>query len=601
MASREELYQAIRNADAAGDTEAVRKLGAYLQAMPAAPAPVVNKYNPVDEMSTTERVLAGIGMGMNDMYMGAKQRLGLASQNEIDDKKSIDANLKATTSGKVGDIGGKIAVSLPAAIVPGANTYLGGAALGGLMGTMEPTAQDESVLKNAAIGAVGGAAGTAVGRLLGAGYRTAKAAIEPFYAAGKQRIVGRALNEAAGSAAPQAQKNLLAAAEPFIGPNPQGVTQTTMGELVPGSLPTVGQAAGNPGIAALERSAVATNPDVTNMLSQRMAQQNAARVGAVERLAGRDGARDFAAANRDATAEQLYGTAYQKGLPSLTPAQQANVAAFQQRVPADVLNEAKRLAQISGAPMTDATSLQGMHWTKKALDGLIAKESGPGGNPSMLRAYVGLKNDMMQGMGNLSPDYAAASRVFADMSRPVNQMDVAGALLDKSVNPLSGNLQPSSFARALTDRTAQKATGFNGATLENTMDPAQLNVLRGVLEDVQRSNAAQNVGRGVGSDTVQKLAYSNMLAQSGVPNFMRQLAPAQVVGNLLTRGADVAYGRANRDLSAQLANTMLAPQDAAAAMEAASGYSNDNALLQLLRSPATQLLSTRAAIQSNQR
>lgn len=40
MATREEIYTAIRNADKAGDTESVRKLGAYLQTMqePAAPA-----------------------------------------------------------------------------------------------------------------------------------------------------------------------------------------------------------------------------------------------------------------------------------------------------------------------------------------------------------------------------------------------------------------------------------------------------------------------------------------------------------------------------------------------------------------------------------
>jgi hypothetical protein len=41
MATREDIYAAIRNADKAGDTESVRKLGAYLQTMddPAAPAP----------------------------------------------------------------------------------------------------------------------------------------------------------------------------------------------------------------------------------------------------------------------------------------------------------------------------------------------------------------------------------------------------------------------------------------------------------------------------------------------------------------------------------------------------------------------------------
>jgi hypothetical protein len=39
MASREELYQALRNADAAGDTDGARKLAAYIQGTPAEAAP----------------------------------------------------------------------------------------------------------------------------------------------------------------------------------------------------------------------------------------------------------------------------------------------------------------------------------------------------------------------------------------------------------------------------------------------------------------------------------------------------------------------------------------------------------------------------------
>lgn len=39
MATTEEIYTAIRNADKAGDAESVRKLGAYLQTMESAPAP----------------------------------------------------------------------------------------------------------------------------------------------------------------------------------------------------------------------------------------------------------------------------------------------------------------------------------------------------------------------------------------------------------------------------------------------------------------------------------------------------------------------------------------------------------------------------------
>lgn len=53
MATREEIYTAIRNADKAGDSAAVRTLGDYLKTMPAEGAP-----KPVDASSTHEMALA---------------------------------------------------------------------------------------------------------------------------------------------------------------------------------------------------------------------------------------------------------------------------------------------------------------------------------------------------------------------------------------------------------------------------------------------------------------------------------------------------------------------------------------------------------------
>ena len=43
MADREQLYNALRNADAAGDVEAARKLAAYIQSMPQDDAPAMQQ------------------------------------------------------------------------------------------------------------------------------------------------------------------------------------------------------------------------------------------------------------------------------------------------------------------------------------------------------------------------------------------------------------------------------------------------------------------------------------------------------------------------------------------------------------------------------
>lgn len=568
---------------------------------------------PTDGMSTLDRFAAGAGKGMTDLVRGAGQRIGdlvdavsptaptlsslvtgknpasaaarmgLPTSDDVAETRRLDAPLMATTAGHVGNITGQVAATLPVMLIPGANTFAGAALAGGAQGVLQPTTADESVLKNAAIGTGAGILGMGVGRAVGAGVRTGVAAAQPFYAAGKQVIIGRALNAAAGSDAPAVQNALEQAAQPFVGPSQPGLVRTTMGELVPGSVPTVGQAASNPGVAALERAAVATQPAVTNQVSAQVAAQNAARAGVLGDMAGAGGARDFAAAERAGTSDQLYGAARAGGVDAaaLTPEAQANIAQMQARIPAPILAEAKSLAQINGMPMDDSTSIAGMHYVKQALDDAISSAKASG-NTTRAAALTGLQKDYLAGMDSLSPDYAAARATHAAMSGPINQMDVAQALINKAQNPLTGVVQPAAFARALNDKTVAGATGFAGSTLDNTMTNQQQNLLQSILGDLQRSNAANTAGRGVGSDTVQKLAYTNLLDQSGVPTLLRELKPAQLIGNLAARGADVAYGRANKELGNQLAETMLSPADAAAAMSAATSADTSNPLLKLL-------------------
>ena len=124
-------------------------------------------------------------------------------------------------------------------------------------------------------------------------------------------------------------------------------------------------------------------------------------------------------------------------------------------------------------------------------------------------------------------------REYADKSKPINQMDVVQAILDKSRNPMAESLYPNAYGRALSDDTAQRVLGFGGATLDNVMDPAQLASLNAIKADIQRQSFADTAGRGVGSDTVQKLAYSGLSDAAGIPSFVRALAIGRAGGNLL--------------------------------------------------------------------
>jgi len=613
MATLDELSRALIAADKAGDVQAAKILAGEITRM-RTPKASERGPDPTDGMSGFDKFAAGMGKAMVDTARGvgqvaagvadfvAPRQLTLSNlvtgekpvsrveqmRRDVAESRRLDAPLMNTGAGLAGNIVGNVAPMVAAApLMPAAATIRGGAAIGSLMGAIQPSVSTGETVGNTLLGGAAGAAVPAAVR----GYQAARSAAEPFYEGGRNAIVGRALNRAAGADAPAVAQRLREASAPFVGPS-QGVPRTVMGEYVPGSIPTVGQAAGNPGVSALERAAVATNPEATNAVSQTMQAQNAARVGVLDDMAGRtSGARDFFGASRDATANQMYANARANGLQPLSQQQQAIVGDLMQR-PAvqDALAQARRLAANEGLALDDpAGSVAGLDYVRRALADQVA---GAQGNER--RILEGVMQRLTGVMDQISPDLRAARETFAGMSRPLNQMDVAQDLAQRTVNPLTGNLQPAAYARSLTDATAARATGFPGATLENTMAPAQMNALNSILLDVQRANAAQTVGRGVGSDTVQKLAYTNMLDQAGVPTFLRNFAPAQLLGNIGSRGADLAYGRANRELANRLAEVMLDPEQAAQLMLSA-GPAGQNALALLLtRAGSGMAMSTPA-------
>ncbi len=138
--------------------------------------------NPTEGMSNTEKSLAGAGKAYVDLGRGVKQIVssdaptmqGLITgdqrskvQQEVDEAKSLDAPLMRTGAGVAGNLGGNLALALPTAAIPGANTYTGAALIGAGMNALQPTASGESRLFNMGAGAVGGAAGQLAGNLVG--------------------------------------------------------------------------------------------------------------------------------------------------------------------------------------------------------------------------------------------------------------------------------------------------------------------------------------------------------------------------------------------------------------------------------------------------
>lgn len=118
--------------------------------------------NPTEGMSGAQKFLAGAGKAMTDVGRGAAQLFGADNQTAIDESKIRDAALMDTGAGVAGNLAGGVASFLPAAMIPGVNTYAGAALVGSGVGALTPTATDESRLGNMAMGAAGGVAGQGI-------------------------------------------------------------------------------------------------------------------------------------------------------------------------------------------------------------------------------------------------------------------------------------------------------------------------------------------------------------------------------------------------------------------------------------------------------
>jgi hypothetical protein len=560
-------------------------------------------YDPTAGMSGTDKFLAGAGKAMSDLAMGARQylpeSLGGVSNEQIEERRKLDAPLMQTGAGQAGNVVGNVAMAAPSMLIPGANLLRGGIAIGAGTGALQPGVDAAERLKNIGIGAVAG--GVVPGAITAA--KTAKSFVEPFYQGGREQILGRALNTAAGGESATAIKNLQSA-----------------GELVPGSMPTVGEAANVPSLAAMQRASIATTPTATNQLSARQLSQNEARVNA---LRGLSPDRVSAVASREAATNALYDTA-KKGTVQLTedlsalmnrPSMKSAMTRAQSlaKEAGEDLNFVKELpasagllVDASGKPLTQTAAKAGSmsgkaaHYLKMALDDMSNASPATGISGNELRAIQGTKADYLAALEKQLPEYGQARTTYANMSKPVTQADILAEVEKKATN-MRGDITPAAFSRATSDKVAQAVTGRPTATMAGSMSPDQMKTIQAIQADLLRSDFANTAGRGVGSNTVQNLAYGNMMNQAGIPSSIRNFGPAGVVGNVAQRFGQIAYKDANQRLTEELAETMLNPQRAAQLMQAGQISPQTAQIVNALRRGGTAIgAATPGMVQANQ-
>jgi len=515
-----------------------------------------NKSDPTEGMSTFDKVAAGVGKSMHDLGQGLGQYVGLSSRDDVKESRRLDAPLMRTTAGKTGDIAGNVAMTIPLAFVPGANTVAGAGAIGALTGLAQPSESTKETFTNAGLGGVAGAGGTLLGRGLAAAYQGATGLLRPMTGKGQQQIASEILQASATDAGKAA--HAAKSARP----------------LVPGSNPTMGQAAADPGLAQLERTLL-NNPESAGPLAARYAEQQAARRAAIAGVAGTPETRAALEAARSTAAGQNYGKAMAEGIDSeMAAALQPQIESLMKRPSMQSAKMiAKSLAAEKDVALKDFGSVEGLDWVKKALDNQISKATAPGSSigKERLSGLLQTKQDLMSVIEQVSPSYKAANDAFAAASKPINAAEVAADLqrrLYKNAEWGAGKEMGSTYQGALSDalESIKKQTGMNKA-LADVMPAADVATLEGIAKDLARKESGQTLGRAVGSPTMQNMMGQNLLNKIAGPLGIPQSFSQSVLASAVSRPYDFVMKSAQPKIQGLLAEAMADPQKAAALLQ----------------------------------
>ena len=502
--------------------------------------------------SAIDPLLAGaqVVTGGRGGVSGAVQRLAQEAE------EYSQANPASYGTGRVTGVAlPAVGMSRAIGVIPsfGRNPYVSGAVIGSgtgaVSGALQPVETGETGMPmyeemgrnartGALIGAPVGAVAPAIGQLVDKGVRGGKALVEPFFESGQEKILGKFLRQMSGGEEAKAMRNLR---------NPQ--------QLVAGSQPTVGEAAGVPSLAALERTLIATSPTAGNLMAQRQAQNAQAQAAALRNIAPTSRSSKYVDF-REQVADDLYADALKPlnlgTLDDKTTAQITNL--IKRPAIKDAMEAAKVNAANKGIDIADpAGSMRGLHETKMALDRQIAAVKGKlerdqaGSSSAELDALKTAKTDLLKFMESdkISPIYKTARQSYERLSKPIEQLESIAKLADKAISPETEKIYISQFSKALKDLKQQ-----------DILSDRQLARLEAIKEDLARGKFAATAGKSVGSDTVQKLVYNNLMNEVGLP-----ISASNRLGKFV-------YGDVNEQMKNKLAETMLDPQEALRLMRA---------------------------------
>lgn len=537
--------------------------------------------HPIDTATNLGKMIVGAGEAGTEKLAGMVNPELVAFNKKINapsSEQQIASNVGDYYAQKYGSMEGfkKALAQDPAGVLADAATVL---SAGGGAAAKIPALQKAGIALSKAGAAVDPLALTAKAISAPVGYVSGK--VSGVFKSPEEAAVDKLAEQAGG------KEELTKAIDTAIGE----------GETASGLPFTLGQSGKNAGIAATERARSAIVPEVYQNTYNA---QKSGRVNALSGIAQDEETLQAAIDARNEAAKAMYEPAFQSDLQRQ---EAARMAANAQRniatggiggVGQAPVQLSPELAKLQGNPVIDAArrdaanlaktygedigdpmnSLKGLHYMKLAIDSQMSK---PVANTSLgsysaaalsstkkalMDAIVGTENSP-----GISPSYGNAVKQYAEMSKPINQMQVGQKLLSTLVGEATKyGADPAqakaAFFRALQNAPAmiKRETGME-RNLEDVLTPEQMGAVNKVARELAKEVDLQNLGRGAGSDTIQKAARNNMLsgiASLATNNRLSRTGQAiSFLTRLVKEGKDI---RTNAYMDAMIQDPRLAKQ-----------------------------------------
>lgn len=536
---------------------------AISEVMGAAPT---KRSGPEYDKAITRSQISGVGHGFARSLLGigqlAEKGVGAITGGKADTIDKLIARIDASRAGErkalgvegydwpqlAGEVlGPTLAVGKIAPAATWYNRIAQGAGKGAVAALSQPVSSPDYWTEKAKQAGLGAAYGTTLSGLTETGRgvgRLVGKMIEPTTESGRANILARELASlkpegAAGDDVVNALRN----AE----------------EIVPGSKPTAGQAvSGIPeatGLSSYQRAASRVNPESQDFFARQI-EQEAARSGALGKIAGNADDLSSAISKRTETAARNYGRAAGKavelrgewneiaGRPSMKQA----------------MAIAGEIAKEKGgeARFGVSTTVDNLHNVKLALDGMVRNPEQYALGKAQQDAVEKTRSDFVEWLTAKSPEYRYARDQFASMSRPINRMEVL-QYLKARLNPALGNRESAAaFATAAEDapKTLKKATGFaRYENLSDVLNADEVKVVQGVAADLKRTAAFARQASATSTGGVERSAGHKL------PNLLSR--PAMVMNAVLRSMGKDADAKINK----MAAEMFLDPAKLARALE----------------------------------